>query len=362
MSQLRRSFAASLKAVEDLEVHSPLTSPSAAVPPSPSPPLARPVPRALTRLQERFLDHLAVERGVAPNTVAAYRRDLTLYLAELSRRGFDHPRAVQEADVGLFLEHLREQEYAPGKRYSAATIARVLAAVRGFHRYLVRENIVALDPASPIGSPRSPRALPKALDQAEVEALLHAVPDDGATALRDRALLETLYAAGLRISELTSLDVDDLDLDERTIRCVGKGSKERIVPIGRPAERALRAYLTQSRGGMVRGRSEHAVFVNTRGRRLTRQGCWKLLKKYAERANLQRRISPHTLRHSFASHLIEHGADVRDVQELLGHASVSTTAVYTLLHRDKIREIYERAHPRAATADNRGPDEQARGS
>lgn len=307
-------------------------------------------PGVLMQLAERYLDHLAVERGVAPNTVAAYRRDLRLYLADLTERGIDDPAAVGEPEVGAFLENLRENEYAPGKRYSAATVARVLAAVRGFHRYLLREEVTKLDPAWMIGSPRTPRALPKALEQDEVEALLAAVPVEGAPGIRDRALLETLYAAGLRISELTGLDVDDVDLDERTVRCLGKGSKERIVPIGRPASEALRAYLTQSRPGFVRGRSETALFVNARGRRLTRQGCWKLLKKYAERAALRRRISPHTLRHSFASHLIEHGADVRDVQELLGHASVSTTAVYTLLHRDKIREIYDKAHPRARRA------------
>lgn len=312
-----------------------------------SKPEVTPSPRILHRFVERFLDHLAVERGVAPNTVAAYRRDLQMYMADLVARGIDHPRAVTEHDVGGFIERLREVEYLPGKRYSPATVARVLAAVRGFHRYLLREEVVREDPASPIGSPRSPRALPKALNQAEVESLLAAVPADGPGSLRDRAFLETLYAAGLRISELTALDVDDVDLEDRTVRCIGKGSKERIVPIGRPAAAALARYIAESRAALVRGRSEHALFVNSRGRRLTRQGCWKLLKKYADLAGLRRRVSPHTLRHSFASHLIEHGADVRDVQELLGHASVSTTAVYTLLHRDKIREIYESAHPRA---------------
>ncbi|MHB8511425.1 MAG: site-specific tyrosine recombinase XerD [Actinomycetota bacterium] len=299
------------------------------------------------RLQERYLDHLAVERGVAPNTVAAYRRDLRLYLGDLALRSIDHPKDVTETDVGSFVQDLANSEYEPGKRYSPATIARVLAAVRGFHRFLVRTEIVKTDPSSPIGSPRSPRALPKALKQSEVLALLDAIPTEGMSASRDRAMLELLYAAGLRISELTSLDVDDLDLEERTVRCVGKGSKERVVPFGEPAASALRSYLENARGSFIRVRREHALFVNARGQRLTRQGCWKLIKKYADRANLTRRISPHTLRHSFASHLIEHGADVRDVQELLGHASVSTTAVYTLLHKDKIRTIYERAHPRA---------------
>jgi integrase/recombinase XerD len=296
---------------------------------------------------ERFLDHLAVERGVAPNTRTAYRRDLGLYLKYLERIGISDISAVAEKDVSDFLASLRSSEYAPGKRYSDATIARVLAAVRGFHRYLLREGDVRIDPSEPIGSMRIPRALPKALSKDEVEGLLAAVPSEGAAALRDRAMLETLYAAGLRISELTSLDVDDIDLELATVRCIGKGSKERVVPIGRAAVEAVGAYLTQSRPGMVKARSEAALFVNQRGQRLTRQGCWKLLKRYAQRANLTRRISPHTLRHSFATHLLDHGADIRVVQELLGHASVSTTQVYTLTSQEKLRKVYDSAHPRA---------------
>jgi integrase/recombinase XerD len=242
---------------------------------------------------------------------------------------------------------LRHREYTPGKRYSEATAARVLAAVRGFHRYLVREGVAKADPSETIGIMRVARALPKALAIEEVESLLHAVPDEGLPAMRDRAILEMLYGAGLRISELTGLDVDDVDLDERSVRCVGKGSKERIVPIGRAAVDAVRAYVIQARPAMGKIRREPALFLNQRGRRLTRQGCWKLLKHYAERANLHRKISPHTLRHSFATHLIDGGADVRIVQELLGHASVSTTQVYTYVSDDRRREIYDRYHPRA---------------
>lgn len=306
--------------------------------------------RALVRLAERFLDYLQVERGVAPNTIAAYRRDLRIYVEELARRGIDKPAQVGERDIAAFLSSLRTREYAPGKRYSSATVARVLAAVRGFHRFLLREGVTNADPAEPVGSPRVPRALPKALSKEEVEHLLGAVPEAGAAALRDRAILETLYASGLRISELTSLDVDDADLDDATVRCIGKGSKERVVPIGRAAVDALQAYLHNGRPGLAKGRSDPALFLNARGRRLTRQGCWKLLKKYATRADLTRRISPHTLRHSFATHLLDGGADIRAVQELLGHASVSTTQVYTLVSREKLRQIYEAAHPRAKRA------------
>jgi integrase/recombinase XerD len=306
--------------------------------------------RGLVRLADRFLDHLSVERGVAPNTVVAYRRDLRLYLAYLNERGITDTRAVGEQDIASFLASMREREFAPGRRYSSATVARVLAAVRGFHRFLVREGVSTADPAEPVDSPRVPRSLPRALSLDEVERLLGAVPSDGSIGARDQAILELLYAAGLRISELTALDVDDLDLDEATVRCIGKGSKERIVPVGRTAVGALRRYLTQARPALAKTASGPAVFLNARGTRLTRQGCWKLLKKHATRAELRRRISPHTLRHSFATHLLDGGADIRVVQELLGHASVSTTQVYTLVSRERLREVYESAHPRAKRA------------
>jgi len=306
--------------------------------------------RALARHMERFLDHLAVERGVAPNTAVAYRRDLRLYLAYLTKHGIGDLTKVGERDISDFLATLKESEYAPGKRYSAATVARVLAAVRGFHRFLVREGVSKADPAEPVGSPRVSRSLPRALSLEEVERLLAAVPEDGAIASRDHAILELLYAAGLRISELTALDVDDLDLDDATVRCFGKGSKERMVPLGRAAIDALKRYLTQARPELARPLSGAALFLNARGTRLTRQGCWKLIKKHAAKAELRRRISPHTLRHSFATHLLDGGAEIRVVQELLGHASVSTTQVYTLVSRERLREVYESAHPRARRA------------
>jgi integrase/recombinase XerD len=308
------------------------------------------VDQRLVKHAGRFLDHLAVERGVAPNTQVAYRRDLRLYLAYLGEHRISDPTKVGESDISDFLATLREREYAPGKRYSSATVARVLAAVRGFHKFLVREGVSKADPAEPVGSPRVPRSLPRALPLEDVERLLAAVPADGPISMRDQAILELLYAAGLRISELTALDVDDLDLEERSVRCIGKGSKERIVPIGRAAVESLERYLTQSRPGLAKAASGPAVFLNARGTRLTRQGCWKLLKKHTAAAQLRRRISPHTLRHSFATHLLDGGADIRVVQELLGHASVSTTQVYTLVSRERLREVYDSAHPRAKRA------------
>lgn len=297
---------------------------------------------------EAFLDFLRVERGVATNTLNAYRRDLRLYADGVRSLGIGSVADITDHDVAAFLTALSTREFAPGRRYSAATVARVLAAVRGFHRYLATEGVTSSDPTEPLGSMRIPRSLPKALTLAEVEALIAAVPSEGSAHIRDRAMIEMLYAAGLRISELTSLDVDDVDLDARSVRCLGKGSKERVVPIGRAAVDGLKAYVTQARPGLAeRGRSEPALFLNQRGRRLTRQGCWKLLKRHAEHAGLARRISPHTLRHSFATHLLDGGADIRIVQELLGHASVSTTQIYTRVSHERLREVYDRAHPRA---------------
>ena len=302
----------------------------------------------LGRRVDAFIVHLQVERGVAKNTVAAYGRDLRLYLAHLKREGITRPKAISDSDITAFLAGLREHEHSPGKRYSAASVARALAAVRGFHRWMAREGVTEDDPSRRVLAPRVNKALPKALSRDEVERLLAAVPAEGGiTAIRDRAILETLYAAGLRISELTGLDIDDVDLEDRTVRCIGKGSKERIVPIGRVSVDAVQAYLTQARPAMAKKRSQHALFLNVRGERLSRQGCWKLLKKYVGAARLKRRISPHTLRHSFATHLLDGGADIRAVQELLGHASISTTQVYTLVSQERLREVYDAAHPRA---------------
>jgi integrase/recombinase XerD len=304
-------------------------------------------PTKLDRLADRFLDHLRVERGVADNTAKAYGRDLRLYLEALRARAVLDPESVTEDDISAFLAGLKEPR-GGSRRYSNASIARMLAAVRGFHRWMVLQGLAPEDPSRHVAAPRVSKALPKALSTSEVETLLAAVPDKATpTALRDRAILETLYAAGLRISELTGLDVGDVDLEDRTIRCMGKGSKERLVPMGRAAAEAIAAYHRNARPLLARGRTGRAMFLNVRGERLTRQGCWKLLKKYVAVARLKRRISPHTLRHSFATHLLDGGADVREVQELLGHSSISTTQVYTLVSQEKLREVYDRAHPRA---------------
>ncbi len=296
----------------------------------------------------RFLDHLTVERGLARNTIDAYRRDLARYLGFLRSRGIEDPTRAGEPEISGFLAHLSRSEFAPGKVYRAASVARALAAIRSFHRFLVREGEAEGDPAEGVARPKVPRNLPRPLTVDEVAALVAAPHEDGTpVSLRDRAMLETLYGAGLRISELVGLDVDDVDLDEGSVRAVGKGSRERLVPLGRYAVRAVEAYLVRGRPSLTTSRSRAALFLNQRGGRLTRQGCTNIVKSLARQAGLRKRVTPHMLRHSFATHLLEGGADVRVVQELLGHASVATTQIYTLVTKDRLRKVYFDAHPRA---------------
>jgi integrase/recombinase XerD len=295
-----------------------------------------------------YLDHLGVERGLAANTLASYRRDLRRYVEFLNGRGIDAVDEVRDADVSEFLMRLREGD-AGHVPLGAASAARTVVAVRGFHRFAVREGLAARDPSADVKPPSSPQRLPKALAVTDVAALLAAAAAPGtALAMRDSALLEVLYGTGARISEAVGLDVDDLDFESSTVRLTGKGSKERIVPVGSYATAACGAYLTRSRPALAAvGRSSPALFLNARGSRLSRQSAWTVLKRAAHRAGVAAAVSPHTLRHSFATHLLDGGADVRVVQELLGHASVTTTQVYTLITVDRLREVYATAHPRA---------------
>jgi integrase/recombinase XerD len=303
---------------------------------------------ALPRHADRYLDYLSAERGLSPHSLAAYARDLRLYEAYLEEVGIHDPLAAIDHDLAGFVAWIGEQRTAQGKPYASSTVARTLVAVRGLHRFLVKEGLADHDPSSEISGPRPGRSLPKALSEEQVGLLLASPVGDEPVALRDRALLELLYAAGLRITELVDLDVDDVDLVSRSVRCFGKGSKERIVPIGRPAVEALEAWSVRGRPAL--GPTGPTLFCNVRGGRLTRQGGWKILKKHAEAVGLASTVSPHTLRHSFATHLLERGSDLRVVQELLGHASVSTTQVYTLVSGARLRSVYDRTHPRAVAA------------
>src|SRR5215203_4120829 len=307
----------------------------------------------LDRLLVEHDSWLAVERGLAANSLAAYRRDLRRYASFLRERGEHDPTAVREETVLAYVEDLKSAVDDDGRpRYAPSSVDRALVAVRSFHRFCLEEGFLAVDPSEEVGAPRVPLGIPKALTEEEVEALLAAVVGDTARSLRDRAIVKTMYATGVRISELVGLDRRDLDLDDGLVRVLGKGSKERIVPVGRSARDALGNYLTAGRpqlarpGGAARGDGE-AVVLNVRGGRLSRQSCWKIVRTAGERAGLGGRLSPHVLRHSCATHMLERGADIRVVQELLGHASLSTTQVYTKVSPERLRAVYEAAHPRA---------------
>lgn len=297
-----------------------------------------------------YLDHLAVERGLADNTLKSYRRDLRRYLEFLDGRGITTLDAITEQVVGDFLMHLREGS-PEHPALSATSAGRTLVAVRGFHKFAVRDSLTSVDPSAGVKPPTPAKRLPKALSLDEVTRLLEAVSvHDTPLALRDRALLEVLYGTGARISEAVGLDVDDIALqdEDATVLLRGKGSKERIVPVGRFAREALSAYLTRGRPALASGAaSQGAMFLNARGGRLSRQSAWTVITRGADRAGITKEVSPHTLRHCFATHLLEGGADVRVVQELLGHASVTTTQVYTLVTVDSLREVYAASHPRA---------------
>ena len=302
----------------------------------------------LDRAVRGYLDHLAVERGLAANTLASYRRDLRRYAGFLTSEGVSEAADITEKHVSAFLRSLREgDEDHPA--LSASSAARTVVAVRGLHRFLAREGLVAADAADTVRPPTPPRKLPKAIPLADVERLLAAAGSDGSPlGLRDRALLEMLYGTGARISEAVGLDRDDVDETAGTVLLRGKGAKERVVPVGSYALEALSAYLVRARPGLfAAGRATPALFLNARGGRLSRQSAWTVLRTVAARAGLSTPVSPHTLRHSFATHLLDGGADVRVVQELLGHASVTTTQVYTLVTVDQLREVYAAAHPRA---------------
>ncbi|NMI00146.1 site-specific tyrosine recombinase XerD [Pseudonocardia acidicola] len=293
---------------------------------------------------EAYLAHLTVERGSSANTLRSYANDLRRYLEHLHDRGLGELAAVGEADVSGFVAAMRTGPTP----LAASSTARALAAVRGLHRFALREGLVAIDVARAVAPPALPKRLPKALPVDQVEQLLAGCIGDGPAPLRDRALLELLYSTGARISEAVGIDLDDLDVAERTVLLRGKGGKERIVPVGRPALAAVEAYRVRARPELAaRGRGTAALLLNARGARLSRQSAWHALRGAAEVAGVDAEISPHTLRHCFATHLLAGGADVRVVQELLGHASVTTTQVYTHVTVDALREVYALAHPRA---------------
>jgi integrase/recombinase XerD len=305
------------------------------------------VPSGLRRVLAAYLDHLAVERGTARNTLDSYSRDLRRYAEHLARAGVTELDQVTERHVSSFLATLREGGHG-GPPLAPSSAARAVVAARGLHRFAYREGLTAVDAAREVRPPAPPKRLPKALPVADVLALLDACGGDDGKGLRDRALLELLYSTGARISEAVGLDVDDLDERARTVLLRGKGGKDRLVPVGRPALAAVEAYRVRGRPALaMKGRGSAALLLNARGARLSRQSAFHVLRAAAETAGVSREVSPHTLRHCFATHLLAGGADVRVVQELLGHASVATTQLYTHVTVDDLREVYATSHPRA---------------
>jgi integrase/recombinase XerD len=293
----------------------------------------------------QFLSFLQVEKGASQNTIAAYRNDIQQFSGFTSGRR--NGKGWATIDRNAILEYLSDLKR---KKYAEATVARKVAAVKSFFGFLTAEALIPADPTETLASPRVGKALPKPISPEQIDELLEQpLRRNTPEAKRDKAMLELLYATGMRVTELVSLDVDAIVLrhDAAYVRCLGKGSKERSIPVHEHAVEAVQTYLDEARPQLVRTRDERALFVNRRGERLTRQGFWLILKSYARSANINAHVTPHTLRHSFATHMLRGGAPLRNVQELLGHANISTTQVYTQITPDHVREVYERAHPRA---------------
>ena len=294
----------------------------------------------MKELVDDFLNYLLIERGLSRNTVLAYKRDLNTYVTWLTQRNINSLSRVDRPQIRAFLGYLKE------KGLSAGTISRNLVAIKVFHRFLVGERRLKEDVTSVIDSPRLWKKLPEVLTLDEVERLLNGPNVRHWLGIRDKACLELVYATGMRVSEVVNLKVNDLNLEVGFTRCTGKGQKERIVPVGRFAQEALERYLKKVRPKLTKRGSDPALFLTRLGKRMSRQSFWKMLKKYARAARIDRQISPHTLRHSFATHLLERGADLRIVQELLGHADISTTQIYTHIDRARLKSIHRKYHPR----------------
>ncbi|NEW06158.1 site-specific tyrosine recombinase XerD [Paenibacillus sp. SYP-B3998] len=291
---------------------------------------------------QSFMRFLSVERGLSRNTLESYERDLQQFVAYLEQQGVGAWRDSGKVHLTGYLSKLKTLGRAP------ATLSRTMVSIRAFYQYLIRERVIETDPSIYVETPKLEKKVPKVLSVQEVETLLEAPDPEKVSGSRDRAMLELLYATGIRVSELISLNLTDINLQMGFIRCVGKADKERMIPIGSMSIRCLEMYMNQNRAKLLKkAMDEQALFIGHLGTRMTRQGFWKILKRYAQEVNIQKDITPHTLRHSFAAHLIENGADLRSVQEMLGHSDISTTQMYVQVTKLKMKEVYNRAHPRA---------------
>lgn len=288
-----------------------------------------------------FLHYLIVEKRLAKNTISAYKQDLNAYLHFLQTQNIDSLQKVTREDILKYLGHLQNENKA------ISSIARTVSSIKAFHQFLYRDEILSEDVTAHINTPKIKKQLPKVLSQAEVERLL-AQPDESTPfGIRNKAMLELLYATGIRVSELIQINLDDIHLHNGLLKTTGKGNKERLIPIGMMAKKALTKYLKYGRPHIVKNRQEQALFLNRLGKRLTRQGFWKIIKQLALEAKIEKTLTPHTLRHSFATHLLENGADLRSVQEMLGHSDISTTQIYTHVTNQHLKKVYKQYHPRA---------------
>lgn len=290
---------------------------------------------------KEYNNYLAVEKGLSKNTLESYCRDLNKFISFMNKLEKIDPEMIESEDIYLFLDELKKNKSA------TATISRNIASIRSFFNFLMAEGYIENNPALELSSPRIEKKLPRVLTMAEIDCLLEQPKPVEHKGLRDKAMLELLYASGIRVSELIGLNLSDFDPRVGYLRCRGKGQKERIVPIGSVAITYVNDYMDRARGELCKNNGEIALFVNQHGNRMTRQGFWKILKKYAHKSEIDGDITPHTIRHSFATHLLENGADLRSVQEMLGHSDIATTQIYTQITRRKIREVYDKAHPRA---------------
>lgn len=288
-----------------------------------------------------FINYLNVERGLAKNTLLAYERDLSRYVAYLSdTHGITKPDAVSREKITTYMQFEKKQGL------TTTSICRSLAAIRMFHRFMVREGVVKDDPTDLIDTPRAWKLIPDVLSGTEVSSMIDAAHERSKQSVRDTAIIELFYACGLRVSELVDLTVLGLNMDGGVVRCIGKGSKERLVPMGKKSIEALGKYIVNVRPKTLKGRPCEALFVSRLGKKMTRQSVWKLIKFYAAKAGIKKNIKPHTLRHTFATQLLEHGADLRSVQEMLGHSDISTTQIYTHIDKERLRTVHKQFHPR----------------
>ena len=295
----------------------------------------------MNELIQEFLNYITVERGLSRNTIEAYARDLRQFAGFLTLTGYDSLAEIHSQTLVAYLRKLQQENLQP------SSVTRKLAAIRSFFQYMLRERHLKIDPSVTIDSLKTPQRLPKVLSEKEIGRLLEQPGATTPAKLRDKAMLELLYATGVRVSELVSLKLGDLNMDMGYIRCFGKGSKERIVPMGGSAQKALLDYLDRARPKIVRRAVEDTLFLNHHGRKMTRQGFWQIIQAAARRVDIKTLVTPHMLRHSFATHLLDHGADLRSVQEMLGHADISTTQIYTHVTRTRLQEVYDKTHPRA---------------